>query len=103
MPPSCAALPISRSNQVRVSDRGYNIVADHRARADTVPGDRGSRAEQASATLEEERMATEPTGSMPEGMQGNGSPTELPSIPTGDLGEVRGARAGPCSGRYRHG
>ena len=48
-------------------------------------------------------MATEPTGSMPEGMQGNGSPTELPSIPTGDRGEGGGARAGPCSGRYRRG
>ena len=71
-----------------VSGRGYNIVADHRARADTVPGDRGSRAEQASATLEEERMATEPTGSMPEGMQGNGSPTELPSIPTDNAAKV---------------
>ena len=37
-------------------------------------------------------MATEPTGSMPEGMQGNGSPTELPSIPTGDHGEGGGAQ-----------
>ena len=37
-------------------------------------------------------MATEPTGSMPEGMQGNGSPTEVPSIPTGDHGEGGGAQ-----------
>jgi hypothetical protein len=36
-------------------------------------------------------MATEPTGSTPEGMQGNGSPTEVPSIPTGDHGESGGA------------
>lgn len=37
-------------------------------------------------------MATEPTGSMPEGMQSNGSPTEVPSIPTGDHGEGGGAQ-----------
>jgi hypothetical protein len=37
-------------------------------------------------------MATEPTGSMREGMQGNGSPTELPNIPTGDHGEGGGAQ-----------
>jgi hypothetical protein len=32
-------------------------------------------------------MGTDPTGSMPEGMQSNGSPTEVPSIPTGDHSE----------------
>jgi hypothetical protein len=32
-------------------------------------------------------MGTEPTGSMPEGMQSNGPPTEAPSIPTRDHGE----------------
>ena len=37
-------------------------------------------------------MATEPTGSKLEGMQGNGSPTEVPSIPTGDYGEGGGAQ-----------
>ena len=37
-------------------------------------------------------MATEPTGSMPEGMQSNGSPTEVPSIPTVDHGEGGGAQ-----------
>jgi vacuolar-type H+-ATPase subunit H len=37
-------------------------------------------------------MATEPTGSKPEGMQGNGSPTEVPSIPTGNHGEGGGAQ-----------
>jgi hypothetical protein len=37
-------------------------------------------------------MATEPTGSMPEGMQSNGSPTEVLSIPTGDHGEGEGAQ-----------
>lgn len=37
-------------------------------------------------------MATEPTGSMPEGMQSNGSPSEVPSIPTGDHGEGDGAQ-----------
>jgi vacuolar-type H+-ATPase subunit H len=37
-------------------------------------------------------MATEPTRSMTEGMQSNGSPTEVPSIPTGDHGEGGGAQ-----------
>jgi hypothetical protein len=37
-------------------------------------------------------MATEPTGSMPEGMQSNGPPTEVPSIPTRDHGEGEGAQ-----------
>jgi len=32
-------------------------------------------------------MGTEPTGSMPEGMQSNGPPTEAPSIPTRDHSE----------------
>jgi hypothetical protein len=37
-------------------------------------------------------MATEPTGSTPESMQSNGSPTEVPSIPTGDHSEGGGAQ-----------
>lgn len=37
-------------------------------------------------------MATEPKGSMPEGMQGNGSPTEVPNMPTDDHGEDSGAQ-----------
>jgi hypothetical protein len=37
-------------------------------------------------------MATDPTGSTPKGMQGNGSPTEVPSIPTRDHGEGEGAQ-----------
>jgi hypothetical protein len=37
-------------------------------------------------------MATEPTGSTPKGMQSNGSPTEVPSIPTRDHGEGEGAQ-----------
>ena len=36
-------------------------------------------------------MATDEAGSMPQGKQGNGSPTELPSIPTDDHGEDSGA------------
>ena len=37
-------------------------------------------------------MATEEAGSMPQGMQGNGSPTEAPSITAGDRGDDRGAK-----------
>ena len=37
-------------------------------------------------------MGTEPTGSMPEGMQSNGPPTEAPSIPTRNHGECEGAQ-----------
>lgn len=84
--------PFSRSNPLGVSDRGYNIVADHRVRADTVPGRPRLQSGTGFSDPKEDRMATEPTGSMPEGMQSNGSPTEVPSIPTGDHGEGEGAQ-----------
>jgi hypothetical protein len=83
---SRAIFPISRPNPLGVSDRGYNIVADHRARVDTDPVDRRLRSGTGFSDIKEDRMATEPTGSMLEGMQGNGPPTEAPSIPTGEGG-----------------
>src|SRR4029453_13089695 len=84
---SRAFSPFSRSNPLGVSDRGYNIVADHRARVDTDPVDRRLRKGTSFNDPKEDRMGTEPTGSMPESMQSNGPPTEAPSIPTRDHGE----------------
>src|SRR4029453_5993362 len=84
---SRAFSPFSRSNPLGASDRGYNIVADHRARVDTDPVDRRLRSGTSLNDHKEDRKGTEPTGSMPEGTQSDGSPTEVPSIPTGDHSE----------------
>lgn len=92
-----------RAGHQKSSDRGYNIIADHRARVDTVPGDRGSKAEQVSATLRRTgwqsrgRLAKQPHRSSPSDRAHRDTPGGFGSVVrhpgwTRDCQTVRGCR-----------